>query len=293
MTDFENRNEERKNRWEEKRNRWKEKKSRWEMRMERRMERGSGNGHIWTGVLLLIVGGLALAKSVGADIPDWLFSWQMLLIAIGLFIGLKKGFNNSGWFIPVLIGGLFLANNYYWHGQMYRHIWPIILIIVGAMFLFKPKSKRWRECSEKKRTDMKTEDTTPFVEVTAGTTNAKTEPPGISEDDYLDTTSIFGGTEKVILSKNFKGGNMLNIFGGSEINLTQADINGTARLDVTAIFGGATLIVPSNWVVKSEAVTIFGGISDKRSVGGYSDSAAKNLIIKGTILFGGLEIKSF
>lgn len=282
MTDFENRNEER--------------KSRWEMKMERRWERHrqhGGNGHIWTGVLLLLIGGVALAKSMGADIPDWLFSWQMLLIVIGLFIGFKKGFTSSGWFVPVLIGGLFLGNEYLWHGQMYRHLWPIILIAIGAMFLFKPKSKRWRECNEKKRADVKKEDPSVFVEVTAGATNVKTEPAGISEDDYLDTTSIFGGTEKVILSKNFKGGNMVNIFGGSEINLTQADINGTARLDVTAIFGGATLIVPSNWVVKSEAVTIFGGISDKRSVAGYTDSAAKNLIIKGTILFGGLEIKSF
>lgn len=279
MTDFENRNEERKNQW--------------KMRMERRMERKHGNGHIWTGVLLLLVGGVALAKSMGADIPGWLFSWQMLLIVIGLSIGLKKGFTGGGWFMPVLIGGLFLANEYYWHGEMNRHLWPIILIVIGAMFLFKPKSKRWRECGEKKSTDMKPEEPTVFLEVKAGTDTPKTEPVGISEDDYLDTTSIFGGTEKVVLSKNFKGGSMTNIFGGSEINLTQADINGTARLDVTAIFGGATLIVPANWVVKSEAVTIFGGISDKRSVGGYSDSTAKNLIIKGTILFGGLEIKSF
>lgn len=289
MTDFENRNEER--------------RTRWEMRMERRFDRHHGSSHIWTGVFLVIIGGLALAKSVGADIPNWLFSWQMLLIAIGLFIGLKKGFTNSGWFVPVLVGGLFLANQYIWHGQMYRHIWPTIIIAVGLMFLFKPKKKHWKNCGEKKSTGINPDtntgsdqDSEPFVHVTAGmtnTSNPRSESNIGSEDDYLDTTSIFGGTEKVILSKNFKGGSMTNIFGGSEINLTQADINGTARLDVTAIFGGATLIVPSNWVVKSEAVTIFGGISDKRNVAGYSDSTARNLIIKGTILFGGLEIKSF
>jgi hypothetical protein len=273
MRDFEKRKEER--------------RARWEMRMEHAREHNK-DGHIWTGALLLLIGAVALAKSLGVIMPPWLFSWQMLLIVIGLFIGAKKGFKGGGWFVPLLIGAAFLANEYAWHGQMYKHIWPIILIILGIMFLFRPKRKWEGKCFEKKSTDMNTD-----TAASAGITSPPPKADTFSEDDYLNTTSIFGGTEKTILSKNFKGGSMVNIFGGSEINLTQADINGIAVLDVTAIFGGATLIVPSNWVVKSDALTIFGGISDKRSVAGYSDTNAKNLILKGTVLFGGLEIKSY
>jgi hypothetical protein len=67
-------------------------KSRWEQRWERRMEHRDGNGHIWMGLFLLAIGGLALARSMGVPVACMVFSWQMLLIAIGLFIGFKKGF---------------------------------------------------------------------------------------------------------------------------------------------------------------------------------------------------------
>ena len=114
-----------------------------------------------------------------------------------------------------------------------------------------------------------------------------------SQDDYIDTTSIFGGTKKNILTKDFKGGDVVNVFGGTELNLTQADINGTAILELTTIFGGTKLIVPSNWSVKSEAVTIFGGIEDKRQLPPSLDQPEKILLLKGTVIFGGIDIKSF
>ena len=31
----------------------------------------------------------------------------------------------------------------------------------------------------------------------------------ILKDDFIDSTNIFGGTKKVILSKNFKGGDVV------------------------------------------------------------------------------------
>ena len=114
-----------------------------------------------------------------------------------------------------------------------------------------------------------------------------------TQDDIIDSTSIFSGTKKVILSKNFKGGDIVNIFGGSEIDLTQADMTTPAILEVTAIFGGATLIVPSNWAIKSEAVTIFGGIGDKRKIVPSTEGPTKTLVLKGTMIFGGMEIKSY
>src|SRR4030095_11711158 len=43
--------------------------------------------HIWGGVFILAIGGLLLARQTGAAIPDWVFTWQMALIAIGLFSG--------------------------------------------------------------------------------------------------------------------------------------------------------------------------------------------------------------
>ena len=230
MNDFRNYNEERRSRW------------------ESRMERHDGKGHIWAGIFLLAIGGLALVRSFGVPVPNWLFSWQMLLIAIGLFIGFRKGFRDGGWFVPIIIGGAFLANDYILNGDLRRHIWPLILITVGALFIFRPRHRHGACWRQKKISDMQSQ---------ANPSVANDEE--YSQDDFIDSTSIFSGTKKVILSKNFKGGDIVNIFGGSEIDLTQADMTTPAVLEVTAIFGGATLIVPSNWAIKSEAVTIFGG----------------------------------
>jgi len=51
--------------------------------------------------------------------------------------------------------------------------------------------------------------------------------------------------------------------------------------------------VPSHWMVKSEIVTIFGGVEDKRVMSTVIDTPDKVLILKGTVIFGGIEIKNF
>jgi predicted membrane protein len=113
------------------------------------------------------------------------------------------------------------------------------------------------------------------------------------QEDFVDSTSVFGGAKKNIISKNFKGGDLVNIFGGTELDLTRADFNGTAVVELTTIFGGTKFIVPSNWTVKSEAVTIFGGLEDKRNTHNLVDNPDKVLILRGTVIFGGIEIKSY
>jgi predicted membrane protein len=250
----------------------------WEGRIERR-----GHGQIWTGLLILAIGGLALARSFGVPMPIWLFTWQMLLIGIGLMIGLKKGFRDGGWFVPIIIGGAFLLNDYFLAGDLRRHIWPVVLIIVGVLFVFRPRHKYWRtgRCDQKKNTT---------IEDPQNMSRANEE---YSRDDMITSTCIFSGAKRVVLSKNFKGGELVNIFGGCEVDLMQADVTTPAVMDITAIFGGATLIVPSNWAIKSEAVTIFGGISDKRRFPGVTESTNKTLILKGALIFGGMEIKSY
>ena len=115
-----------------------------------RTERQRSDGHIWTGIFILVVGGLALANSMGVPLPAWLLSWQMLLIAIGLFIGFRKGFRDGGWFVPVIVGGIFLVNEYMLQGDLRRHIWPMILIIIGAFFIFRPRKIKVSHPWEKK-----------------------------------------------------------------------------------------------------------------------------------------------
>ncbi len=254
--------------------RWEARRRRW----ENRMHRHDGKGRVWTGIFILIIGVAALMKATLTDFPDWLFSWQVLLIALGVFIGIRHQFRHVTWLILVLIGGVFLVNDIYPDFTFRRYMWPMALIIVGLFIIFKPKRRwKWDDVDEKKDS----------VSTPAG---AEAE---ISSEDFIDSTNIFGGSKKNILSKNFKGGDLVNIFGGTELDLTQADFSGTAVIEVTNIFGGTKLILPSHWELKSEAVTILGGIDDKRKMTMMQEKPEKTLVLKGTILFGGIDIKSY
>ncbi|MEO7984606.1 MAG: LiaF domain-containing protein [Bacteroidota bacterium] len=266
--DFENRFKER---WEERKRRW-----------EERRERHGGKGHIWTGIFILIIGIAALIKASATDLPDWVFSWQTFLIVLGFFIGIKHGFRGGAWFILMLVGGAFLIPEFYPDISIRRYIWPGALILLGAMLILRPRRYRSR-CREDQK---------------------KNPGPGIAKDsvtedtydvkeDYVDSTSVFGGAKKNIISKNFKGGDLVSIFGGTELDLTRADFTGTAKLDLTTIFGGTKLIIPANWTIQSEVVTIFGGMEDKRNMQAVTGNPEKILILDGTVIFGGIEIKSF
>ena len=113
-----------------------------------------------------------------------------------------------------------------------------------------------------------------------------------TKEDMLDVVAVFGGVKKVVFSKNFRGGEVVCVFGGCEINLTQADFTGLIKLEIEAIFGGAKLIVPANWQVRSEASAILGGIDDKRDPVA-SASSDKILVLQGTAICGGIEITSY
>jgi hypothetical protein len=81
--------------------------------------------------------------------------------------------------------------------------------------------------------------------------------------------------------------------GGIDLDLTQADISGAVYLQIDVIFGGVKLIVPPHWQIQTEVTNIAAGIEDKRLYRQSEVDPSKVLIIRGTILFGGLEIKSF
>jgi predicted membrane protein len=251
----------------------------WEERRERYMERRGRHGHIWTGLFILLIGVVGLIKVTVLDVPEWVFSWQMFLIGLGLFIGLRHNFRGVAWFVLMMIGGIFLLNEIYPEISFRKYMWPVALIVIGGFFILRPR-RHWHGADGEKKN-------------LAGADPAIDPDKTYSADDFVDSTSIFGGAKKNIISKNFKGGDLVNIFGGTELDLTQADFNGTAVIEFTTIFGGTTLIIPSNWAIKSEVVTIFGGMEDKRKMQTASDNSGKNLILKGTVVFGGIDIKSY
>jgi len=233
-------------------------------------------------------------------LPQWMWSWQVLLIAMGLFIGIRHNFRSPAWFILMVIGGVFLIKSdefaRYFPGINLNNIWPIALIVLGLFFILRPHRHRrqWQEYVNDK-SESKTDGPWAHGEPSDVKGNQAQSQPAqsILSEDYIDSTSIFGGVKKNIISKNFKGGDITNIMGGSEIDLTQADINGIVTIDLTQVFGGTKLIVPSNWQVKAQMAAIFGGVEDKRSIQNTALDPNKILILDGTSIFGGIEIRSY
>lgn len=256
---------------------------RWEEIGKRRSE-----GRLLAGALLFIIGGLLLLNTLNIILfPNWFFTWPMLLIVFGLFTGIRHSFRGGFWIMLMLVGGLFLMNKIDPTLNLNRFIAPVIIMGIGLAFLLRPKSRHFSRCGPYDRRAWRR------GEQAAVTEADKFAPAEADRRDFIDVTAIFGGVKKNVLSKNFKGGDIVSFMGGSEIDLTQADFQGKVKIDTTNIFGGTKLIVPSNWDVQSDMVAIFGGVDDKRQVSGVSIDHNKVLVLDGTCMFGGIEIRSF
>lgn len=251
-----------------------------------------GNNRLWTGILFIIVGGLILAAKMGAPIPMWIFSWEMLLIGAGLVMGIKSQFRNSSWLIMVIIGSIFLLDGEIPQLNLHEYIVPVVIIAVGVLFIFRPKNakncryngmnKDWNEKWKNK------------WENREGSWQAGSSVTSTESGDYIQSTTIFSGVKKIVLSKDFKGGSITCVFGGAEIDLMQADINGTVTIAVEQVFGGMKLLVPPHWVVNNEIDGMFHGVEDKRRMQtGMAVDTTKVLILKGSCVFGGIDIKSY
>lgn len=246
-------------------------------------EKSHRKGKIFGGLLIVAVGVVFLARELGAEIPHWVVSWKTFLIAIGLLIGIKHNFKTLGWFFPILVGSAFLIGDFFPELHIKHMLWPIILILFGLFVMFKPRRKfrghYWQRVENRRHFQKR-------YHCFGADIN--------TSEDYIDSTSFMGGVKKNIVSKDFKGGDITNVFGGAELNLSQADFNGTATLEITQVFGGTKLIIPSHWEIKSELTTVMGSIEDKRQIQpNMVTDNNKILILRGTTFFGGIDIKSF
>lgn len=238
---------------------------------------------IWLGLILLFAGVALLGYKLGLPLPGWLFTWPMILILIGLAIGIKDRFNNPGSWILLLIGFIFLAEkNVVGFKNYQKYIAPIILISIGIIIMLRPKRRKGGFPVQPGG----------YNRESASAADDASEQARQTEE-YLNVHAVFGGTKKIILSKNFKGGSIVTFMGGAEVNLLQADFKEPILLEVNNVFGGTKLAIPSNWEVRNEVTAIFGGVEDKRNFQAISPEPGKTIYIRGTCLFGGLEFSSY
>jgi predicted membrane protein len=235
--------------------------------------RGGGGTRI--GIILVIIGILLLLKTMGIEFPFWVFQWYSLLILIGLLIGIGSAFRDKGGLIMMAVGAVFLLRDVYSDTPYREYAIPVVVILAGIFFMIS--NRRRRQTSEQQDG------------FTSGMTDEAVE---MHKSDVIDVAAVFGGVKRLVVTKNFRGGEAVAVFGGVELNLIQSDIQHPIELETVAVFGGIKLIIPSNWNVRSEAVAIFGGVEDKRDPNVIPDPN-KTIVLKGSTIFGGIEIKSF
>jgi predicted membrane protein len=232
---------------------------------------------ILAGLLVIGFGTVFLLDRMGMDIPNWFYSWEMIVIAIGLVSLVRHGFRKFSGYEMIAVGTIFLLNDFQPNMIDQRLIIPVVVIAIGLGILWKAlgfgRKNEKKNHFETVMFDASKEDAT---------------------SDYFETKTVFGGTEKNIVSKNFRGAKITSVFGGTELNLTNADLKQPATIDTTTVFGGLSIAVPANWRVQSELTTIFGGIEDKRPLVNSSETEDhKVLILTGNCFFGGVEIHSY
>ena len=195
------------------------------------------------------------------------------MIAVGVIVLIKHKFQNTFGYVLIGIGVLFNMSKVFDYDINFRLVIPVVAIVFGLSMILRPKK---RGNSDGKKWD----------KIKGGLPGMDEEV--VSPEDFVDGVSIFGSIRKQITTKNFKGADLVTIFGGSELNLTQASFDSKAVVELTTVFGGAEIIVPGDWHIKTEMVSIFGGVEDNRYQGSPIDENSKVLILRGTCIFGEL-----
>lgn len=221
---------------------------------------GTSASRIIIGLILIALGLLFIFDNY--DIFNFRFpvewvNWQNILIVIGIFLLFTSRNKGSG-ILLIIIG--FIGH--------YPDLWPLILIGLGLYIMMRSRNtenKGFPDASGKI----------------------------ISGEDVIDEFNLFGGSEKIINSSNFRGGKITSIFGGTDLDLRNCRLSeGENALDIFVLFGGLELRLPNNWKVKNNVSSILGGFSDKRvTPQNELEEESRVLRLKGTILFGGGEIK--
>ncbi len=111
-------------------------------------------------------------------------------------------------------------------------------------------------------------------------------------NDHINASSIFSGIKKTIFSKDFKGGKVSNVFGSTELDFTNADLNGIAVIDISQAFGETTITIPADWRVETDATQFFSVVDDSRDNIYQTKNTDKTLVLKGVSIFASVEIRN-
>jgi predicted membrane protein len=214
-------------------------------------------GQLLTGLLLLVLGTGWLLDGLNIiDFGDLAKTyWPLAIVAVGLISIIGNARNWLTSLVIVAVGvALQLRELDILNFNMWSLIWPVALIVLAFSILFRGSWNKPKDDSE----------------------------------DAISAIAIFSGQNIRSVSDKFKGGEITAAFGGVDLDLRDANIEGSAQINVFTMFGGVDIKVPEGWQVRVSGLPLFGGWEDKTKK--TKDAKAAVLKINATCAFGGFTV---
>lgn len=213
----------------------------------------------WLGIIIIVIGlGFLLDQANVISFIDILSHWWPLIFIVIGFLQLVTQAQSATLTGPlfIMIGAILLLNEWT-DSQIFLYLWPLVIIYIGIIIIFyRPKHNK-----------------------------------NVNKDNMLDSISLFSGAEIKSQSNPFQGGNILAVFGGTDIDLRDAVIvDEEITIEITTVFGGVSLKVPENVQVEVSGIPIFGGFEDKTRHVNKENTHQPIIYLKCVSIFGGVEV---
>jgi predicted membrane protein len=239
------------------------------MHWKRELRRAKMKGRYFVGILLILIGTGFLGDQLGyLDFGDIISTyWSVIIIIAGLAGLFDRGSSKLGSLIVISIGVIFqLSRLDMITRDVFKYFFPVVLILIGGNLIFSKGA----------------------VSSKSGA-NSENWNKNRTNEDFVDHTVLMSGIENINTSQSFKGGKLTAIMGGIELDLRDANMEGTqCYIEATAIAGGVEIHVPRHWRVEAQGTPVLGAFTNKAV--GPVDPTAPLLIVKGTAIMGGVEI---
>lgn len=213
---------------------------------------------IFWGIIIILVGALFLGNTCGWwNVNIFFEGWWTLFIIVPSLLGIfKKGMFVTS-VLGILLGSLLLlaSQDVIAWTKVLKMFFPILIIIIGISFLFKPAlNKKLRKKFQKKGS--------------------------------LEYLALFASSEEIINS-DFNGATCTAIFGTLSLDLNKANIKEDVIIDCISVFGGIDFNVPDDVKIVTSGTPLFGGIENKKI---DDEESKKTIYINYICAFSGIKI---
>ena len=245
-------------------------------------------GHFLPAIILIAIGALFLLNNLDV-VPgiNWSDFWPVILIVIGIvkLVDAGPGGHYTGPAVLLSVGVIFLVSNLHLLPFPVWSLWPLLLIAGGLAMLVDRVSWGDRVADSIRRGPI-------GAAVHGEGAFAGFGRPRSFDGAEMRLVAVFSGGKRKITSDDFRGGVISAVFGGFEVDLRQARMQGdSATIKADVVFGGAELRIPEDWCAVVQGAGVFGGYSDD-TVHPPISPTTKRLYVKGGAVFGGVVVKN-